>query len=65
MMEKIKGDDMVTKLREIPLYEADFNHNNKIFGREMMWVVESANILAPEHYGSKKLQYATGHALNK
>ena len=59
MMEKLKGNNRVTKLRAIILYEADFNHNNKIFGREMMWAAETAKVLAKEQYGSRK------HALNK
>ena len=36
MMEKLKGNNRVTKLRAILLYEADFNHNNIIFGRKVM-----------------------------
>jgi hypothetical protein len=40
ILEKVPGNCLVNKLREILLMEADFNANNKIiFGERMMDVV--------------------------
>lgn len=55
---------MVTKLRAILLNEADFNDNNKIFGREMEWVAEPVKLLAKEQCGSRKWRISIDHTLN-
>ena len=65
MLEKIKGNCIVEKLRTILLYEADFNLMNKHVGRHMMSIAEKALILAKEQYGSRKKKSAITHALNK
>jgi len=36
MLEKIKGNCNVEKLRIILLFEAEFNQLNKLIGKEMM-----------------------------
>ena len=48
MIEKKKGDFRVNKLRTILLFEADFNQNNKLLGRDMMYNAEKFLCLAPE-----------------
>ena len=65
MLEKKPGVFKVTKLRTILLYEADFNHNNKMMGRSMMRYAESNQLLAPEQYGSRKGHSAIYQCLNK
>ena len=42
MLEKIKGNCIVEKLRTILLYEADYNLMNKHIGRHMMSIAEKA-----------------------
>ena len=54
MLEKAKGNYRVDKLRTILLYEANFNMNNKYFGKDMMKAAEAGKILTPEQYGSRK-----------
>ena len=54
MLEKIAGVALVTKLRPIPLMEADFNrHNRLIFGDRMMKLARE-NSLVPEEIYIKK-----------
>ena len=65
MIKKKKGDFHVNKLRTILLFEADFNQNNKLLGRDMMNHAEQHSCLAPEQYGSRKTLTAIEHALNK
>ena len=65
MLEKKPGVCKVTKLRTILLYEADFNHNNKLMGRAMMRYAEANHLLAPEQYGSRKAHSVVYQALNK
>ena len=50
MILKKQGIHQVDKLRTIVLYEADFNHNNKFFGKKMMEHMKDNNILAKEQY---------------
>ena len=65
MLEKKPGNFRVDKLRTILLYEADFNQNNKLLGRNMMRFGEEYNVLAPEQFGSRKHKEASDHGLNK
>ena len=65
MVEKNKGNDMVNKLRDTLLYDTDFNHNNTILWRKMMWIAEHAAVIAPEQYGSRKIRRTIDHALDK
>ena len=65
MLEKKPGVSQVTKLRTILLYEADFNHNNKLMGRAMMHYAEDNQLLAPEQYGSRKFHSAIFQYVNK
>ena len=65
MLEKKKGIRRVDKLRAILLYEADFNQNNKMIGRNMMYTAEDLNLIAKEQYGSRKSLSAIDHSLNK
>ena len=65
MLEKKPGVVKVSKLRTILLYEADFNHNNKLMGRSMMRYAEANSLLAPEQYGSRRGHSAIYQCLNK
>ena len=65
MLEKKPGVSQVTKLRTILLYEAGFNHNNKLMGRAMMQYAEKHHLLAPEQYGSRKAHSAIYQCVNK
>ena len=65
MLEKKPGVTKVSKLRTILLYEADYNHNNKLMGRAMMGYAEANQLLAPEQYGSRRGHSAIYQCLNK
>ena len=65
MLQKKPGETRVTKLRTILLYEADFNKNNKLMGKDMMRFAEKYDLLAPEQYGSRKYHSAQDQSLNK
>ena len=65
MLLKKLNNYLVSKLRIILLYEADFNHNNKLVGRDMMRNAELHNTIAREQYGSRKNHSAIDHCLNK
>ena len=54
MLLKKKGEHDVTKLRTICLYEADFNHNNKFFGREMIKHTQKHGLLHKEQHSLPK-----------
>ena len=53
------------KLQTIPLYEIDFNQNNKFLGKLMMMRAEEGGVLAKEQYGNRKQMRAIECALNK
>lgn len=64
MILKEEGNYAIEKLRTIVLFEADFNHNNKFFGRQMMHHAIDNHFLAKEQYsipGRKSID----HALNR
>ena len=65
MLPKKPGEWRPHKLRLTSLLMPDFNHNNKILGREAMKWAERKKMLAPEQYGSRKKLSAEKHALNK
>ena len=65
MIPKVTGNFNVEKLCAILLYEADFNHNNKKLGRDMMYTAEDLRLIAREQYGSRKFFVAIDHCLNK
>jgi hypothetical protein len=65
MLKKKPGVRQINTLRAILLYKADFNHNNKRLGRDMLWRAESANVVAIEQYGSRKNLSAVDQSLNK
>ena len=65
MLPKKEGEWRANKLRLTSLLRPDYNHNNKILGREAMRRAEEAKKLAPEQYGSRKGLSAEKHALNK
>jgi hypothetical protein len=65
MIEKKPGVRLLSSLRAILLYEADFNQNNKRFGREALFRAEEANAVAIEQYGSRKHMSASDQSLNK
>jgi hypothetical protein len=54
MIEKIAGVCLVTKLRSIQLYEADYNWFNKfIFNDGALRALESSGLLPEEHYSQR------------
>ena len=55
----------MSALRAILLFEADFNQNNKRFGRAVMYNAEDLCLLAKEQYGSRKRKSAIDHCLNR
>lgn len=65
MLQKQPGNFLVEKLRAILLFEADFNHNNKKFGRELMFHAEQSQDIAIEQFGSRKGMSAIDQSLNK
>ena len=65
LLTKEHGNFRIDRLRTILLYEADYNFNNKILGKRMMYHAERENILAPEQYGSRRNKTAIECALNK
>jgi hypothetical protein len=65
MLLKQSNNFHVNKLGAILLFEADFNHNNKRIGRELMRHGEANQWMAQEQYGSRKLLAAIDHCLNK
>ena len=64
MLLKKQGEHNVTKLRTICLYEADFNHNNKFFGREMIKHTQTHGLLHKEQY-SLPGKKCSDHVLNR
>ena len=65
MLEKEKGNKLISKLRAILLMEADFNAANKIiFGIRMLDKVREYNLM-PEEIFSKKHRMAGDGALAK
>lgn len=48
MMVIEAGVDKMNKLRAVLLYMANYIHNNKIFCRDIMWIAELAEVIAPE-----------------
>ena len=50
MILKKEGVHYVDKLRTIVLYESDFNHNNKFFGKKMMEHMKNNDKVANEQY---------------
>ena len=65
MLQKQQGNYRVEKLRAILLYEADFNQNNKRYGRQIINLAEKYNALAVEQFGSRKHRSAIDQSLNK
>jgi endonuclease/exonuclease/phosphatase family metal-dependent hydrolase len=65
MLLKLPGNYNVEKLRAILLFEADFNFNNKRWGRILVWYAEAHGLLADEQYSSRKRLAAIDHCLNK
>jgi hypothetical protein len=65
MLEKIFGCTLITKLRSIPLIEADFYAANKIvFGQRMLNHARCHDLIPDEIY-SKKNQLAEDGTLTK
>jgi len=65
MLEKLAGNNNVEKLQIIMLFEADFNNNNKWFGRVTMKLAEEYDVIAPEQYGSHQHKAVITQCLNK
>ena len=58
LLTKEHGNFRIDWLRIILLYEADYNFNNKMLGKMMMYHAEKENRLAPEQYGSRRSKTA-------
>ena len=52
MILKKEGNNNLDKLRTLVLFEADFNHNNKFLGRQMMHHLGDKQFLAQEQFSS-------------
>ena len=52
MILKKEGNTKLDKLRTLVLFEADFNHNNKHFGRKMVHHARDKQFLATEQYST-------------
>jgi hypothetical protein len=65
MLEKKTGTFRVDNFRAILLYKADFNQNNKKFGREMMYTAEDLKVIAQEQFGSRTGHTSIDQSLNK
>jgi hypothetical protein len=65
MIYKKPGNTNLEDMREIKLFTADNNMNNKRLGRELMWHAEAEQVIAPEQYGSRRSLSAIEHCLNK
>ena len=52
MILKKEGVNDLDRLRTLVLFEADFNHNNKFFGRDMMNHMMDTNQIAQEQYSA-------------
>lgn len=63
--KKVEGECRPEKLRLILLFDARFNHNNKLIGKKMMEFAEEKELLAREQFGSRKNKSAIEHAVNK
>ena len=63
--KKVIGESRPDKLRLILLFDARFNHNNKLIGKKMMEYAEERGLLAREQFGSRKNKSAIEHAINK
>ncbi len=59
------GHTQLSSLRTICLFPVDCNFAFKHVGREMIWLVEAKNSLAPEQYGSRKVHWAIDLVVNK
>jgi hypothetical protein len=62
---KEPGNFFIKKLRLITLMGTEFNDNNKIIGRDVMWQAEKYNAVAPEQQGCRKHKSSIIQALNK
>jgi Reverse transcriptase (RNA-dependent DNA polymerase) len=65
MLLKEAGNFNAEKMRTILLLPPDFNFNNKLFGRQLMYHAEEHGLIAPEQYGSRKGLSAIEHCVNK
>ena len=57
MLRKKANDIRPEKLRLITLMAADFNHNNKLIGKNIMWNGEKHRKFATEQFGSGPPRY--------
>lgn len=62
---KRSKDKRVEKMRTILRLEADFNMNNKKFGRELMWTAEANGTLTRDNYGGRKHLRSVETSLNQ
>jgi hypothetical protein len=65
MLLKEANNNNVEKMRTILLLPPDYNFNNKLLGRQLMYHAEEQSLIAPEQYGSRKALSAIEHCANK
>ena len=65
MLEKVRNNFNVEKLRAIALLNSMFNHNNKALGRHMMSFAEQHGLVAKEQFGSRHGKSCIDQMLNK
>jgi hypothetical protein len=65
MLLKEANNNNVEKMRTILLLPPDYNFNNKLLGRQVMYHAEQKKLIAPEQYGSRKALSAIEHCTNK
>ena len=64
MILKKAGEQSLDKLRTLVLFEADFNHNNKFFGKQMMHHMNDNKVLAQEQYSAPSKK-CIDHVVNR
>ena len=65
MIEKRGKGNLVSNLRTINLMEVDFNFNNKVISRALMYCAEKNHLIPMEQYRSYKEHRAIHQATNK
>ena len=62
---KKTGELGVAKMRLIQLMSSEFQINNKMIGRNILWHTEAANAVAADQHGSRKHHKLINTCLNK
>ena len=60
MIQKKRKGNKVTELRILNLMEVEFNFNNKVIARDLLFCAESNDLIPNEQYGSRHKHCAAG-----